>query len=58
MDKVFVYEATCSSEVQKCLNRMHLTDLSGADLDRKSDRCSVGIEDVGRELFGEFLFLF
>jgi len=57
-DKVFVYEAIRSSGVQKCLDGMHLTGVSSADLDRKSDRCSMGIEDVGRELFGKSLFPF
>jgi len=52
MDKVFVYEVACSPRVQKCLDRMHLTSVSGTDLDRKDDRCSMGIKGVGRESSG------
>ena len=51
-DKIFVYEVTRSSEVQKCLNGMHLTSVGGTDLYRQDDRCSVGIEGVSRELSG------
>jgi len=58
MDKVFIYEAACSSRVQKHLDRMYLASVSGTDLDRKGDRCSVGIKTVGGELFGESLFPF
>jgi len=58
IDKVFVYKAVCSSGVQKHLDKIYLTGVSGADLDRKGDRHSVGIEGVGRELFRESLFPF
>jgi len=37
---------------------MHLTGVSGTDPSRKGDRCSIGIEGVGEELFKEFLFPF
>jgi len=30
-DKVSIYKVTCSSEVQKYLNRMHLAGICGAD---------------------------
>ena len=52
MDKVFVYKVACSSGVQKCLDRMHLTSVSGTDLYRKDDRHSAGIKGVGGELSG------
>jgi len=58
IDKVFIYEATHSSRVQKCFERMHLAGVSGIDLNRKDDRRSTGIEGIGRELFGESLFPF
>ena len=48
-DKVFVYKVARSPRVQKRLDRMHLASVSGTDLDRKDDRCSVGIKDVGEE---------
>jgi len=51
-DKVFIYKAAHSSRVQKRLDGMHLASVSGTDLCRKDDRCSMGIEGVGRELFG------
>jgi len=52
MDKVFIYEVVHSSGVQEYLDGMHLTGVSGTDLDRKNDRRSAGIEGVGGELFG------
>ena len=58
MDKVFIYEAAHSSGVQKHLDRMHLAGVSSTDLYRKDNRHSVGIEGVGRELFGWSLFPF
>jgi len=51
-DKVSVYEVACSPRVQKHLDRIYLTSVSGTDLDRKDDRHSAGIKDVGRELSG------
>jgi len=51
-DKVFIYKAAHSSRVQKCLDGMHFASVSGTDLCKKDDRCSMGIEGVGRELFG------
>jgi len=48
-DKVFVYEVARSPRVQKRLDRMYLASVSGTDLDRKDDRCSAGIKDVGKE---------
>jgi len=58
MDKIFIYEATYSSRVQKHLDGVHLADVGGTDLDREDDRCSMGIESVSGESFGESLFLF
>ena len=52
MDKVFVYEIAHSPGVQERLDRMHLASVSGTDLYREDDRCSVGIEGIGGELFG------
>jgi len=57
-DKVFIYEAACSSGVQKCLDRMYLAGVSGTNLDRKDDGCFMGIEGIGRELFEKSFFLF
>ena len=58
MDKIFIYEAVRSFEVQKYLDRVHLAGVGGTDLDREDDGCSVGIKSVGGELFGESLFPF
>jgi len=51
-NKVLIYEVACSSRVQKHLDGMHLTSVSGTDLDRKDDRYSVGIKGIGGELSG------
>jgi len=37
---------------------MHLAGVGGTDLYRQDDRCFAGVEGVGRESSGEFLFLF
>jgi len=50
-DKVFIYKVAHSSEVQKCLDRIHLTSVGGADFYREDNRYSMSIEGVGRELF-------
>jgi len=52
MDKIFVYEVAHSSRVQKHLDGMHLTSVSGTDLYRKDDRRSVGVEGVGEKSSG------
>jgi len=52
-DKILVYEVASGSGVQKHFDGMHLTGISGTDLDRQDDRHSVGIESVGGESFGE-----
>jgi len=52
IDIVFIYEVAHSSRVQEHLDRVHLAGISGTDLNREDDRHSVGIEGVGRELFG------
>ena len=52
MDKIFVYEVAYSPRVQKHLDGIHLTSVSGTDLDRKDDRCSAGVKGVGRESSG------
>jgi len=51
-DKIFVYEIACGSGVQKRFDGMYFASVSGTDLYREDDRCSVGIEGIGRELFG------
>jgi len=48
-DKVFIYEVARSSRVQKRLDGMYFASVSGTDLYKKDDRCSVGIESIGRE---------
>jgi len=57
-DKIFIYEATHSSGVQKHLDRVYLAGIGGTDLDREDNEHSMGIESVGRESFGESLFPF
>ena len=51
-DKIFIYEIACGSGVQKHFDRMYFASISGTDLYREDDRCSVGIEGVGRESSG------
>ena len=51
-DKVLIYEVAHSSEVQKCLDEVHLAGVCGTDFYQKNDQCPVSIEGVGRELFG------
>ena len=48
-DKVFIYEVVCSSRVQKHLDRMYFTSVSGTNLYRKDDRRSTGVKGVGEE---------
>jgi len=48
-DKIFIYEIACGSGVQKRFDRMYFASVSGTDLYREDDRCSAGIEGVGRE---------
>jgi len=57
-DKIFIYEAACSSGVQKCLDGVHFAGVSGTDLDGEDDRRSVDMESIGGELFGESFFPF
>jgi len=57
-DKIFIYEVTCSSGVQKCLDGVHLAGVGGTDLDGENDGRSVGIKSIGGESFGKSLFLF
>jgi len=52
INKVFVYEVACSSRVQKHLDRMHLTSISGTDLDRKDDKRSADVKGIGGESSG------
>jgi len=58
MDKIFVYEVADGSGVQKRFDGMHLAGVSGTDLDRQDNRCSAGVESIGRELSGESFFPF
>jgi len=57
-DKILVYEVAGGSGVQKRFDGIYLAGAGGTDLDRQDDRRSVGIEGVGRELFGEFFLPF
>jgi len=57
-DKILVYEVAGGSRVQKHFDGMHLAGVGGTDLYRQDNRCSAGIEGVGRELSGEFFFPF
>jgi len=49
MDKIFVYEVASGPGVQKRFDGMHLAGVSGTDLDRQDDRCSVGVKGVDGE---------
>jgi len=51
-DKIFIYEIACGSRVQKHLDGMYFTSVSGTDLYRKDDRRSAGVEGIGRESSG------
>jgi len=53
MDKILVYEVAGGSGVQKRFDGMHLAGVSGADLYRQDDKCSVGVKGIGRESSGE-----
>jgi len=57
-DKILVYEVAGGSGVQKRFDGMHLAGVGGTNLYRQDNRRSAGIEGVGRELSGEFFFLF
>jgi len=52
MDKIFIYEITCGSRVQKHFDRMYFASVSGTNLYRKDDRCSAGIKGIGGESSG------
>jgi len=51
-DEVSIYEVARSSRVQKCLDRMHLAGVCGADFYCQDDRRPASIEGVDGELFG------
>jgi len=53
-DKILVYEVAGGSGVQKHFDGMHLAGVGGTNLYRQDDRCSMGVEGVGRESSGEF----
>jgi len=57
-DIIFIYEATCSSRVQKHLDGVYLTGVGGTNLNRKNNGHSAGIKSISRESFGKSLFLF
>jgi len=48
-NKVFIYKVVCSSGVQKHLDGMYFTSVSGTNLYRKDDRHSTGIKGIGGE---------
>jgi len=58
MDKILIYEIACGSGVQKRFDRVYFASIRGTNLYREDDRCSAGIEGIGRELSGESLFPF
>jgi len=51
-DKIFIYEIACGSGVQKHFDGMYFASVSGTDLYREDDRCSAGVEGVGRKSSG------
>jgi len=51
-DEVSIYEVAHSSGVQKCLDRVHLAGVCGADFYWEDDQHSTGIKGIDRELFG------
>jgi len=51
-DKIFIYEIACGSRVQKRFDGMYFASVSGTDLYRENDRCSMGIKGVGGESSG------
>jgi len=57
-DKIFIYEIARGSGVQKRFDGVYFTSIRGTNLYREDDRCSTGVEGIGRELFGESLFPF
>ena len=52
VDEISVYEIACGSRVQKRFDGMYFAGVSGTDLYREDDRCSVGVEGVSRESSG------
>ena len=51
-DKIFIYEITCGSRVQKRFDRMYFASVSSTDLYREDDRRSTSVESVGGESSG------
>jgi len=51
-DKVLIYEVAHSSGVQKCLDRMHLAGVCGADFYWQNDQRPVSVKGVDEESFG------
>ena len=52
LDEVSIYEVVHSSGVQKCLDRIHLADVCGADFYWQDDRHPASVEGVDGESFG------
>jgi len=52
LDEVSIYEVACSSGVQKCLDKMYLASVCGADFYWQDNQHPASIEDVDGELFG------
>jgi len=57
-NKIFIYEIACDSGVQKHLDGMYFTSVSGTDFYRENNRRSAGVEGIGGESSGESLFPF
>jgi len=51
-NEVLIYEVVCSSGVQKRLDEVHLTGVSGADFYWEDDQHSVGVKNIDGESFG------
>jgi len=51
-DEISVYKIACGSRVQKHFDGMYFAGVSGTDLYREDDRCSMGVEGVSGESSG------
>jgi len=52
LDEVSIYEVAHSSGVQKCLDKMHLAGVCGADFYWQDDQHPASVESVDGESFG------
>ena len=58
VDKVTIYKVAGSSTVQECLNGVEFASVSCADFHQQDQECSMCIQDIGKELFGQLFLLF